>query len=170
MTMMASGLFAAAAILTMAVAAPAVRAQDLGSTAETPAQEASDRATVVTLVGKAKAEPRRLRAGKAKPKDRFLFAVVRFDGSLARGHGVKNTFRMDLGSYQVFFNRDVTECGHVVSVSGFATDDVHGVADSAQIGGKPKGLYVNTFDIAVENNQLKRGDASFHLQVMCPPG
>lgn len=167
MKMMASGLLAVSAIVAMAVVVQPARGEDLGSAA----QASSDQTTAVTLVGKAKAEPRARRARKAKPKDRFLFAVVNFGGGLDRGFGVKNTLRQDTGSYQVFFNRDVRECSFVVSVSGIGTDDVHGVADAAHIAGKPKGLYVNTFDISLAGgtNTLLRKDAPFHLQVMCAP-
>ena len=166
MKTMASGL-SAVAVVAIAVAAPTARAQGLGSTGPTP----TDQTTTVTLVGKAKAEPREARARKAKPKDRFLFAVVNFNGVLDRGFGVKDTLRTDVGSYRVFFNRDVTDCSFVVSVSGTGTDDVHGVADAAHVSGKPKGLYVNTFDIQVDTgtNTLARKDAPFHLQVMCAP-
>ncbi len=139
MKMMASGLLAASMISTVAVSA--ALAQNLASPAETTAEAPSDKATAVSIVGKAKAEPRTLRRkAKPKPKDRFLFAVVRFDGSLVRSFGVKSASRTDTGLYHVTFNRDVTPCGHVVSVSGSGTDDVHGVADAAQSGGKPKVL------------------------------
>jgi hypothetical protein len=111
------------------------------------------------------------RSAKARPDERWPFAVVRFDGSLDRGLGVRTTSRTGLGSYQVFFTRDVTQCSHVVSVSGRGTDDVNGVADAAHIFRKPKGLYVNTFSIEVDpaTNSLIRRDADFHLQVSCPP-
>lgn len=171
MKTMASGMLAAVALVTTAIVFQSARAQDPGSVAETTAQAAPAQTTAVTLVGKAKAAPREARAGKAKPKDRFLFAVVNFNGVLSRGFGVKNTLRQDTGSYQVFFNRDVRDCSFVVTVSGTGTDDVHGVADAAHVGGKPKGLYVNTFDIQVDTgtNTLARKDAPFHLQVMCAP-
>jgi hypothetical protein len=170
MKMMATGLLAAS--MVSAAAVPAALAQTPAAPAESTAQAPSDKTTAVTLVGKAKAEPRAERARKAKPKDRFLFAVVNFGGGLDRGFGVKNTLRQDTGSYQVFFNRDVRECSFVVSVSGTGTDDVHGVADAAHVAGKPKGLYVNTYGINVDaaTNSLQRMDAPFHLQVMCAPG
>jgi hypothetical protein len=169
MKMMASGLLAVSMIPAAAVSA--ALAQTPAAPAETTVRATpADEATAVTIVGKAKAEPRELRRkAKAKPKDRFLFAVVRFDGTLVRSFGVKSASRTDTGLYHVTFNRDVTPCSHVVSVSGSGTDDVHGVADAAQSAGKPKVLYVNTFDIVAENDRLRRFDAPFHLQVMCPP-
>jgi hypothetical protein len=172
MKMMASGLFAALTILAMAAVAYPAPAEELGSRPESAAQTPPEPTKAVTLVGKAKAQPRERRAKKPKPKDRFLFAVVNFGGGLDRGFGVKNTLRQDTGSYQVFFNRDVRECSFVVSVSGTGTDDVHGVADAAHVAGKPKGLYVNTYGINVDaaTNSLQRMDAPFHLQVMCAPG
>jgi hypothetical protein len=111
------------------------------------------------------------RSAKARADERWPFAVVRFDGSLDRGLGVRTTSSTGTGSYQVFFTRDVTQCSHVVSVSGRGTDDVNGVADAAHIFRKPKGLYVNTFSIHVDpaTNSLIRSDADFHLQVSCPP-
>jgi hypothetical protein len=171
MKMMASGLFAALTILAMAAVAYPAPAEELGSRPESAAQTPPEPTKAVTLVGNAKAQPRERRAKKPKPKDRFLFAVVRFNGELVRSFGVKDAFQTGPGSYRVFFNRDVTECSFVVSVSGTGTDDVHGVADAAHVMGKPKGLYVNTYDISIDSatNSLAIKDAPFHLQVMCPP-
>src|SRR5690242_1232063 len=134
MKRMASGLTVAAAMLVFIVAHPA-QADDLGQSNDPPQPT-----TVISIAGKAaKAQSSARRAEKAKPGDRFLFAVVQFNGVLDRGSGVKQALRADLGSYRVFFNRDVTRCSHVVSVSGTGTDDVHGVADAAQVSGKPRG-------------------------------
>jgi hypothetical protein len=171
MKKVALGLSAASAFLMSAVLVHAALADDLGKATGTSVQASPDGTTVVSLVGEAPKAERRSRARKAKPKDRFLFAVVRFDGFLARGFGVKQTLHTGTGSYRVFFNRDVTDCSFVASVSSTGTDDVHGVADAAHVAGKPRGLYVNTYSIQVDTGTgtLKLFDAPFHLQVMCAP-
>jgi hypothetical protein len=89
----------------------------------------------------------------------LLWAVVAPDGSLEHGDGVVSSAKLDTGSYEVIFRRDVTECAYVASIQ-----------HSSQTGetlveprnGNANGVFVGTFTSAGAP-----ADKRFHLIVAC---
>jgi outer membrane protein assembly factor BamB len=92
-----------------------------------------------------------------------LFAVVREDGSLARGGSVSSSARVTTGDYEVRFTNDVTGCAYVASLGDSAGGSVSpGTASTSQRPGSPTTVVISTFDPAGTP-----ADRPFHLQVAC---
>lgn len=92
-----------------------------------------------------------------------LWAVIARDGSIARSSGATGSQRLVEGTYEVTFNRDVTQCAYVASV-GFAdsTSPIIGMIGVRQSGGNPNGVIVETYDPIA-----RHFDNHFHLIVGC---
>jgi hypothetical protein len=98
---------------------------------------------------------------------RELFAVVDGEGNLRRGFHAVSAQRLDVGTYEVIFKRDVrrgvylaTPGGH--SWGGFPPTAMIGVVGRAS---DPRGVLVITSDS--DGDQVNAG---FHLLVVCPDG
>jgi hypothetical protein len=104
---------------------------------------------------------------KAVPESygpRELFAVVDGQGKLRRGLHVVSTKRLDVGTYEVIFKRDVRRGAYLATIGGHSWG---GLPASATIGvmgraSDPRGVVVVTNGGAI--------DAGFHLLVVCPDG
>lgn len=103
----------------------------------------------------------------APPWPAPLWAVVRVDGSLARGGGAVSSAQFGaLGYYQVVFNRDVTGCAYVVT-AGEAT--ALGPDDAITFSVAPRegvanGVAILEYDTILAQDSYSSG---FHLVVVC---
>lgn len=94
---------------------------------------------------------------------RMLFAVVKADGTLARGLGVTSTVRLATGMYQVLFDQDVTRAGYVGTI-GLAGNGGVATAGTITVAGRTgiaNGVFVETFAATGGH-----ADRAFHLAVL----
>jgi hypothetical protein len=105
-----------------------------------------------------------LNADKVDGHDASLWAVVNFDGTIARSFGVTSSQKVDVGlpgRYKVSFDRDVRSCAYIAALgdgstfSGEVSATSFGAAD-------PNSVFVNTLD----SNGIAT-DKAFHLAVLC---
>ena len=98
---------------------------------------------------------------------RELFAVVDSDGNLKRGMHVASAVRLDLGLYEVIFNRDVRRGVYVVTPGGHGYTGIPLAAVASVIGRatNPRGVLV--YVSGLQGDPLACG---FHLLVVCPDG
>jgi len=98
---------------------------------------------------------------------RPMWAVVNSNGSLARGAGVSTSSQpFGTGTYQVNFNRDVTQCAYTATLGNPGDGNPpRGFIIVAARAGEPSGIYLETRNLldALENR-------SFHLDVSCVAG
>lgn len=98
---------------------------------------------------------------------RELFAVVDADGKLMRGLHAAGAKRLDVGTYEVTFKRDVRKGAYFATIGGHG---YYGTPQTGQISvmgraNSPRAILVTTCD--------GKGDpvnAGFHLLVVCPDG
>ena len=98
---------------------------------------------------------------------RELFAVVDADGILRRGMHVVSSQRLDLGLYEVIFNRDVRRGAYLVTPGGYGYSGIP-LPAAATVAGRatdPRGVLV--YITGLEGDPLASG---FHLLVVCPEG
>jgi hypothetical protein len=104
-------------------------------------------------------------AGEPGPPGSVLWAVVRQDGTLARGVGVVSTSELTplTGSeYEVVFNRNVSQCAYVATVGSSAKSPPRiGAANVASAAGNENAVLVLTSGKVQENPE------PFHLAVFC---
>jgi hypothetical protein len=98
---------------------------------------------------------------------RLLFAVVDWEGKLKRGIHVISSQRLDLGVYEVVFDRDVRRGVYLVSAGGHGYTGIPLAAAASVIGRAtdPHGVVVYMSNMA--GGPLACG---FHLLVVCPEG
>lgn len=77
-----------------------------------------------------------------------LWAVVNANGTLARGSGVTAASALAAGVDEVDFNRDVTTCAFVASVGDPAFGTNFGFVSVSKRGGQPRGLFIETANVA----------------------
>ena len=99
-----------------------------------------------------------------------LIAVVNADGSLSRGsEGTSSESTGGVGSYRVFFSRDITSCAFTASIglSGSEGTSAPGFITVVGAAVSSAGVFVTTDDAAGASTNL-----GFHLVVTCdgPPG
>jgi hypothetical protein len=97
------------------------------------------------------------------------WAVVNANGDLIRGRGAttsKQLFAPDkLGSYQVTFNRNVTDCGLVATIGRVYSgprNPERGEIGVAYRNGRADSVYVKT-----RQSDGQEANQSFHLAVLC---
>src|SRR5215211_3564650 len=109
-----------------------------------------------------------------EPDDEVLGAVVRRDGTLARGKGALSAtqFGVDSGTYGVRFDRDVTSCVYTATIGLSAVQDSPTgtsppgeitVAPLSEASGAPNGVFVST-----HNSTGTTESRAFHLALNCP--
>jgi hypothetical protein len=95
------------------------------------------------------------------------WAVVRVDGSLARGSGATSSTQLGVdGQYTVTFNRNVAGCAYVASggeATAIAPDDAV-VFTVAPAEGSPNAVFVQEYDAILGADSYSSG---FHLIVTC---
>ena len=98
---------------------------------------------------------------------RELFAVVDADGKLKRGMHVVSSLRLDLGLYELIFNRDVRRGVYLVTPGGHGYTGVPPSAAASVVGRatNPRGVLVYMSDL--QGDPIACG---FHLLVVCPDG
>ena len=92
---------------------------------------------------------------------------MNFDGSLARGYGVRARRQHEgMGYYQVLFKRGMRKCAYVATLGTAGSTGVAPTGYAGVVGrnGHVNGVYVQTFDSS--GNLANEG---FHLVVSCPP-
>jgi hypothetical protein len=105
---------------------------------------------------------------------KVLWAVVRRDGTLARGKGALSAtqFGVDSGTYGVRFDRDVTRCVYAATIGLSAVQDSPTgtsppgeitVAPLSEASGAPNGVFVST-----HNSTGTTESRAFHLALNCP--
>src|SRR5207244_10914434 len=109
-------------------------------------------------------------ASKAKPESvgpRELFAVVDRDGTLRRGLHAASSQALDVGVYEVIFNRDVRRGVYVATLGGPGFEGIPTGGSISVVGRAtdPRGVLVYVTDLS--GSQLAIG---FHLLVLCPEG
>jgi hypothetical protein len=98
---------------------------------------------------------------------RQLFAVVDWEGKLKRGLHAVSAKRLDVGYYEVVFDRDVRHGAYVASSGGPGYEGVP-LAAVANVMGRasnPRAVFVFVSDM--NGRQLSAG---FDLVVICPEG
>ncbi len=105
-------------------------------------------------------------AVKFKGSAATLFAVVKSDGTLARGYGVLSSAPEGTGSYQVLFKRGVRKCAYVVTLGSNTASGPAPIGYAGVVGrnGHVNGVYVQTF-----NASGTLTASGFHIIVSCPP-
>ena len=84
-------------------------------------------------------------------------------GTVDRGAHVRSLRRVDVGRYEVRFDRDVSFCTPIATVSGNGTRPVApGFVSLAPLDLQPDGVFVATFDPAG-----RAGDRPFSLEAVC---
>src|SRR6266700_1731230 len=73
------------------------------------------------------------------------FAVVNFNGTLARGRGVVSTARGTTGFYEVIFDTDITGCAYIGTVVVPGIVNLGGFLTTARLAGTTNAVFVNTF-------------------------
>ncbi len=91
------------------------------------------------------------------------FAVVNFNGTLARGRGVVSTARGTTGFYEVIFDTDITGCAYIGTVVVPGIVNLGGFLTTARLAGTTNAVFVNTFSQAGVVD-----DRSFQVEVVCP--
>lgn len=96
------------------------------------------------------------------PTAQTFYAVVRADGTLARGFQAVSATRLGTGIYQVLFAHDITGSAYLGTIG---LDTSSGISPSGQMAvvgraGAPNGVWVQTYD-AVGN----AADRGFHMAV-----
>jgi hypothetical protein len=93
----------------------------------------------------------------------LLSAAVNSNGTLARGSGVTSTASLGGGSYQVIFDRNVTQCVYVATIGDPSNSAAGpGQTDVAQRAGNVNGVFLRTSNSAGTFTNL-----SFYLLVFC---
>ena len=98
---------------------------------------------------------------------RELFAVVDQDGSLKRGLHAVASRMLEIGVYEVTFNRDIRRACYVATIGGVSYGGLPPVGQIGVMGraNNPKAVLVTTTDPS--GNPLVSG---FHLLVISPEG
>jgi hypothetical protein len=104
---------------------------------------------------------------KAVPESygpREMFAVVDGQGKLQRGFHAISAKRLDVGMYEVIFNRDVRRGVYLATVGGHSWG---GLPASATIGVMGRATDPRGVLVVISGGSI---DSSFHLLVVCPDG
>jgi hypothetical protein len=89
-----------------------------------------------------------------------LWAVVNPDGTLRRGKGVVSSGKTGTGAYSVTFNRNITTCAVVATISdGFVGEISTVIADPP--------LTSSRVDVSTRDSAGNVQDKTFHLVVSC---
>ncbi len=96
-----------------------------------------------------------------------LWAVVNADGTLDRGSHVVSTAKVDFdlsttGSYEVIFDRDVTQCAYLGTLGGANTAFSQGQITTFPRNNNVNGAFAFTYD-----DGGVRADRLFQLAVVC---
>ncbi|MCR5856013.1 hypothetical protein [Mesorhizobium sp. J428] len=95
-----------------------------------------------------------------------LFAVVNgADGSRARGKGDAGTpggAKLGVGTYDIRFSRDITDCSFTGNIGGTGFDSPFGFVSFTKRSGAGNGVFVQT-----RNQTGALADLNFHLYVDC---
>jgi hypothetical protein len=103
--------------------------------------------------------------GEPGPPGGGLWAVVKGDGTLARGSGVVAVSKPESteGQYEVVFNRNVTQCAYIATLgSPFEGPPHGGEASVASVAGNEDAVLVKT-----RNGKNEERNESFQLAVLC---
>jgi hypothetical protein len=93
----------------------------------------------------------------------FYYAVVNFDGTMARSTRRAKSQKLGTGQYSVVVKANVSKCAYSVTVgSPGTTPEQGGSAKVASLGGNVNGVFIGT------GQQGSPADRSFHLIVLCP--
>jgi hypothetical protein len=108
------------------------------------------------------------RADRVKAEGRGaaqLFAVVDQDGDLKRGLHAKKAVRVDVGTYEVLFSRNVRQGAFLVTIGGHGWDNKP-LSAIATVLSHPE----STHTVVVFTQDLGgiRINSGFHLLVVCP--
>ncbi len=99
---------------------------------------------------------------EAKPKA-HRYAVVESDGTLARGKNAWSAAQVAGGTYEVFFDRDVTGCAYQATIGTTSIGTAPaGLITVASRVSQPTGVWVDT-----SNLDGTDGERAFHLVVSC---
>jgi len=153
------GAAVAAAVAKNSVRSPQikngqVKRVDLGRNAVTGPKVVERTLAKVPSAGRADTATRAGTAGRADTAGRALnvvTAAVTVAGALdAQGNntGAVSARRVITGSYEVVFDRDVTDCAHLVSVGQLAASAPVAFATGVRRTGNPRGIFVQTFNAA----------------------
>jgi hypothetical protein len=97
-----------------------------------------------------------------------LFAVVRANGTLARGYGVASSglYSDSPGIYKVIFKRGVAKCAYAATLGSSGSTGSGPIGEVGVVGlfGHKAGVFVRTYD-----SSGGTASAGFHLIVACPP-
>jgi len=97
-----------------------------------------------------------------------MFAVVGADGSRDRSRGVEDVSHPATGSFEVQFNRNVSECSYVASVGAVDSTPVDPGGEVFAAGGdEPDTVRIETRRLAAADGSGEPADFPFHLQVVC---
>ena len=102
---------------------------------------------------------------------KVLWAVVKSDGTLARGKGALSAtqFGVSNGTYGVRFDRDVTKCVYTATIGLSAVQDtVTGTSPPGEITVAPLVNVPNGVFVSTHNSAGTSESRGFHLALNCP--
>jgi hypothetical protein len=102
---------------------------------------------------------------QAAARSTVLWAVVDFEGHLARDEGARDANRLSTGRYEVLFNQNVRNCAYVASI-GLSTSQ--GAATPGQISTAGRNGARNGVFVSTQDSSGALANRSFHLAVFCP--
>jgi hypothetical protein len=134
-------------------------------------------AVVATAAGAADENPKKRKSNNEQPVHststptrygaRELFAVVDEAGNLKRAFHALSSRQLELGVYEVIFNRDIRRGAYLVTPGGHGYEGIPPSAVASVIGraSDPRAVLVYVADM--QGDPFATG---FHLLVICPDG
>lgn len=111
----------------------------------------------------ATAPPSDLKIGPQAGLKAHRYAVVAQDGTLARGRNAFGSAQVSGGTYEVFFDRDVTNCAYEATIGTTSIgDEPAGSITVASRFGQPTAVWVDTSNVDGSD-----GLRAFQLEVIC---
>ncbi len=145
------------AVTGFSLADGSVSSGKLADNAVQPAKIADNAVTTPKIADKA------VTHAKLAEDARPIFAVVFPNGDLSRGSShVVSTVRTGLGTYDVKFNRDVTQCAYVAQGGSTAAVLQEGIVSVDKAVDQP-----DTIDVTTSMINGVRADRPFHVGVLC---
>jgi hypothetical protein len=96
-------------------------------------------------------------------RSQTLWAVVDSNGALARSFHATSANKVNTGTYDVIFDRDISTCAYIATVGDPGFSNFNGEISVARLFGNPNGVHVLVANSAGSSTV----DRPFHLAVHC---
>jgi hypothetical protein len=94
-----------------------------------------------------------------------LWAVVNPNGTLARGRGARDANALDVGAYEVLFDRNVRRCSYTATIGLRGAEGASAPGEITVVG---RAAARNGVFITTHNSTGTFANRGFHLTVNCP--